>query len=283
MANPNFYPLPTWSPMYDEPPHPFKGCRSICLLCRAPAGTLADLVAYPLKPELDQGEYFHVAFMKADEIQMPTYVYRDHWVVEFGIPVSYEGLHGGHCALEYFDSDFGTIVGRELWGWPKKLGQFEWTESEERIHAEVRRLGHTLLMVDFTPEEKESEALQWPDVFGIADDAPYLQVRPLDVSAPGKPMQLDVIRQDVDSTVVLSSTPGIGSLRLFDGPLDPLSFLGPVEVVAARYDVYDFDFGWGKVIGSVELQDPSAYADERMKLATRLRSEAGYPPKGASA
>jgi hypothetical protein len=278
MANVNYYPLPTWSPLYETPPHPFKGCRSICMLCRAPQGTLADLVAYPLKPELEQGEYFHVAFMKADEIQLPSYTYRDRCVVEFGIPVSYEGLHGGHCALEYFDGDMGMSVGRELWGWPKKMGQLSWTESNGRVHAEVKREGYTLIMVDFEPGE-QGAAEPWPDVFGIADDAPYLQVRPTGIPEAGRPAQLDVIRQDVDSTVVLSSTPGAGSLRLFDGPLDPLSFLGPVELVGARFDVYDFDFNWGTVIGTVDLPDAADYAEECLSLYYRLRSDAGFAPE----
>ncbi|MGR9276196.1 acetoacetate decarboxylase family protein [Rhizobium leguminosarum] len=278
MPNPQFYPLPTWSPLFEEPTHLFKGCTAICMLCRAPAGSLNGLVPFPLiSAANNSGDLFHLAFMRTDAIVMPTYSYKDTHVVEFGLPVEFNGMNGGHCTLEYFDTDFGMAAGRELYGWPKKMGRISWkAEDDGRIHAEVQRDGHTLIMADFTPSGTNEE-VKWPEIFGIADDAPYLQVRPTDRGNPGETMILDVIRQDVSTSVLHSTTPGTGKLRLFDGPTDPLSFLGPVEVLAARVDKYDFEFGWGSVVASVELADPKRHANDQLELSYQLRRNAGFP------
>lgn len=273
MPNPDFFPLPNWSPLFEAPPHLFTECTSIVLLCRAPKGVLKDLLPLPLAPAQDEADIFHVAFMKNARNVMPTHIYPDTKLVDFGIPVTFDGINGRHCTLEYFDTDFGMAAGRELYGWPKKLARFSWQDrADGSVHIEVQRDGHTLVMFDFKATDVKDET-DWASIMGIPEDAPSLQVRAAERTA-SEPKRLDVVRQDIGEVVVHSSTPGRASLRLFDGPTDPLSFLGPVEILSARMDRYDFVFNWGEIIATVDL--PDNYAEAQLALSYELRKRAGF-------
>lgn len=50
-----------------------------------------------------------------------------------------------HCPWMLVDDDVALILGRELLGYPKKLGEIEWHLEDGRIRAVVRRRGAELL------------------------------------------------------------------------------------------------------------------------------------------
>lgn len=52
---------------------------------------------------------------------------------------------GIHCPWMILDDDVALILGRELLGYPKKLGEIDWTLTDTEIHAEAGRRGHKLL------------------------------------------------------------------------------------------------------------------------------------------
>src|ERR1700712_4024622 len=182
MSQPNdgFLPLPFWAPSYPEPPSIFSGNLSVGMLCRAPRGVLERLVPEPLT--LVGDDLFQVNWLLTKEVRggvEPDVPFLENMmVVEFGVPVEYKGEAGGHCFLEYTNSDEPAMIGREIWGWPKKVGEFVWEESAEGFHFELRRKGVTLMESNVVlGDETEEPGQGWPDVFGVRDDAPYLQVR----------------------------------------------------------------------------------------------------------
>jgi len=52
------------------------------------------------------------------------------------------------------DDDVALIVGRELLGYPKKLGEFTWEHDGDRIRGSARRRGHELLSMQGTLGER---------------------------------------------------------------------------------------------------------------------------------
>lgn len=52
---------------------------------------------------------------------------------------------GIHCPWMILDDDVALIIGRELLGYPKKLGTLDWAVTETEIHAEASRRGTKLL------------------------------------------------------------------------------------------------------------------------------------------
>ncbi len=278
MANPEFVPLPVWTPYFESPPHIFKGTTSVSIICKAPAGVLSQLLAYPLKPAEADPTYFHIWAIKADEVIMETQTQRGSLIVDIGVPASFENHVGRHCFAEYINVGFGTSAGRELFGWPKKLAELSWSVYDDDVHIEVKRDGYTLVMLDITKPASQDQGA-WPSIVGLRDSDSYLQVRPNGSCAPDGSPLLDVLTQSTDDAFDFKSSERAGAkVRLFDGPTDPLSFLGPIDVVAARVDTYDFEFGWGKVLGTLPLPNARQYARDCIELGKRLRTEAGFRP-----
>lgn len=52
---------------------------------------------------------------------------------------------GVHCPWMILDDDVALILGREGAGYPKKLGEIDWTVTDTEIHAEAGRRGHKLI------------------------------------------------------------------------------------------------------------------------------------------
>ena len=52
------------------------------------------------------------------------------------------------------DDDVALIVGRELLGYPKKLGEFQWDHDGDRIHSVAHRRGHELISIEGTLGER---------------------------------------------------------------------------------------------------------------------------------
>nr|MDT0525628.1 acetoacetate decarboxylase family protein [Streptomyces sp. DSM 41633] len=52
---------------------------------------------------------------------------------------------GIHCPWMILDDDVALILGRELLGYPKKLGEIEWSGDGDTIAATASRRGHDLL------------------------------------------------------------------------------------------------------------------------------------------
>lgn len=55
------------------------------------------------------------------------------------------GRTGIHCPWMILDDDVALILGRELLGYPKKLGEIDWRLDSESISARASRRGHDLL------------------------------------------------------------------------------------------------------------------------------------------
>lgn len=52
---------------------------------------------------------------------------------------------GIHCPWMILDDDVALILGRELLGYPKKLGEIDWQLTETDISAQATRRGHKLI------------------------------------------------------------------------------------------------------------------------------------------
>lgn len=66
---------------------------------------------------------------------------------EAGLFVHVETLRrtGIHCPWMILDDDVALILGRELLGYPKKLGTIDWSLTDTEIRAEAGRRGHKLV------------------------------------------------------------------------------------------------------------------------------------------
>ncbi|UGS34384.1 acetoacetate decarboxylase family protein [Capillimicrobium parvum] len=254
------FPLPIGAPLFPSPPSAFREVTCVGALLRLPEGVARQLVAEPLEP-LD--DLLYVNWMYAGDVDG----YKDMHIIDMTVPVEYEGTVGRHCALEYIDCVWGMSIGRELWSFPKKTGAIVWEESDDGIHLECRPVDRLtvgapeeslIVEMDFRFGDADAEAgADWPQQFGVADEAPYLQVRQV-MAEDRTSARAEVVRVGMSYGEFHESRAGTGTLQVQDGPQDPVaSMLGRVEVLGARMDRMEFDFApdddAGSVIGSVEI------------------------------
>jgi len=62
-----------------------------------------------------------------------------------GIPAFFGEQIGNYILYLYLDEAFAIVPGREIWGWPKKDAQIEFTEQQGAYHATVHRTGTTII------------------------------------------------------------------------------------------------------------------------------------------
>lgn len=236
-----------WAPMYPPAPHDFVGCWTVQMLCRAPKGVLASI----LPPGLTLvDDLYRLNWSHTDDIEG----YPNIDLAEIVVPVEFQGRRGIHTLIEYVDDEYAMVVGREAFGWPKKLAEIV---REDRADGSIRfaavRRGETIVEAEFVPAPEAAPGLE-TDAFGGPDAATY-SVRRIAATdnAPGYAEIHDFSFPEYRPT----AEPEFGSatVTLHDGSWgDPLSFLSPVEVLGARYDRHEgtvFDFG--TQVGTVPL------------------------------
>ncbi|MFB6723970.1 acetoacetate decarboxylase family protein [Kribbella sp. NPDC056345] len=70
---------------------------------------------------------------------------------------------GIHCPWMILDDDVALILGRELLGYPKKLGEITWSLDGDRIQAQASRRGTGLITMSGTLGDRISDA---PPILG---------------------------------------------------------------------------------------------------------------------
>ena len=84
------------------------------------------------------------------------------------IPCSYKDLSGACMSFEYVDSDDALCAGREIWGYPKKIGEIEFNVEGNKVSGSVSRKGKKIIDIAF---EETGEEFNQPNLF------PRLQVK----------------------------------------------------------------------------------------------------------
>jgi acetoacetate decarboxylase len=130
--------------------------------------------------------------------------------------------------------------GREVWGYPKKLGQVNYEEAADgSITAGVSRLDQTLIKIGFRPGEAPFEK---PSLH------PRLQVKRIP-RADGQGFDVDqIILNELTGAKIISQARGAGSVILGGrSNMDPLMELGITRVIGAEHAVAEFRLGYGRV------------------------------------
>jgi acetoacetate decarboxylase len=251
----HFVPSPEFSPPYPPLPHHFNDSHNIQILCRAPAGAIQRALARPLEVSsvtdlfvLQLGWSPNCEGFNVHEIQINA-------------PVRWKNRTGATTLIEYIDSDMGLIAGREIWGWPKKMADITWTETDTGWTVECNKQkdqgGIPLMKIEYTVFES-APAVEWPAMMPT-----YLVKRIPNASLSVPPLtQLVCVGCDISPeeafkpapTAVATDTRGSAAVQFFDGPHDVLTFFGPAEVLDARMSIIKGGMTGGLGLGEVVYQ-----------------------------
>ena len=256
-ANPvraDFVPSPVFSPPYPPLPHHFSDVHGIQILCKAPKGAIKRALAKPLEPVGD-GDLFVLLLAWTPDVEKQGYNVHE---IAINAPVQWNNKIGNTTLIEYIDSDMGLIAGREIYGWPKKMADITWSKTATGwmiIANKMKDQGSVPLMkVEYNISDSTPE-VKWPDM------GPTYLVRRIPNASPSTPSLNQIVcvgcsqPQAGGGPLVAPTgakdTKGFATVQFFDGPHDPLTFLGPIKVLDAKMSIIEGQMPFGLGLGEV--------------------------------
>jgi acetoacetate decarboxylase len=252
-----FVPSPEFSPPYPPLPHHFNNNRGIQILCQAPKGAIKRALPSPLEQNGDDDQFVLLMGWSPDCEGFTVHE------IAIDAPVKWKDRTGITTLIEYIDSDMGLIAGREIWGWPKKMSDIVWTQTASgwtiTCNKQKDQGSIPLMKVEYT-ESYSAPAVEFPGF------VPTLLVKRIPNASPSIPplTQLVCVGCTLPSgggapPAMLKparETKGFATVQFFDGPHDPLTFLGPVKVLGAKMSFFegpmDEGLGLGEVLSQLE-------------------------------
>lgn len=251
-ARANFVPSPEFSPPYPPLPHHFNNNHTIQILCQAPKGAIQRAIAKPLEPSGD-GDLFVILLGWTPDVEG----YNVHEIA-LTAPVKWKDRTGNTTLIEYIDSGMGLIAGREIWGWPKKMADITWTETAAgwTITANTLKDQNSipLMKIEYKVSDSTPE-VKWPNM------GPTYLVKRIPNASPTVPPLIQLVCVGcnlppgsdpfVASAKGSKNTKGTATVQFFDGPHDPLTFLGPIKVLDAKMSTHEGPAAGGLGLGEV--------------------------------
>jgi acetoacetate decarboxylase len=242
-----------FSPPYPPLPHHFSDVHGIQILCQAPKGAIKRALASPLEPVGD-GDLFVLLLAWTPDVEKQGYNVHE---IAINAPVKWNDKVGNTTLIEYIDSDMGLIAGREIYGWPKKMADITWSKTTTGwmiVANKMKDQGSVPLMKveykisDSTPEVK------WP---GMGPTFLVRRIPPASFSTPSLNeivcvgCNLPQASGPLEATPGVNDTKGFATVQFFDGPHDPLTFLGPIKVLDAKMSIMEGEMPMGLGLGEV--------------------------------
>jgi acetoacetate decarboxylase len=222
--------MPLTNPAYPPGPYRFVNREYLIITYRTDPAKLRSVVPAPL--ELDE----RGALVKYEFIRMPdSNGFGDYTESGQVIPVSFRGRRGGYTHSMFLNDEGPIAGGRELWGFPKKLGQ-------PTLRTEIDTLIGTL---DYGPLRVATGTMGYKH-----READLAQVK----AALEEPNFLLKIIPHVDGTPrICELVPA--ALALTPHALAPVADLPVLEIVSAIHIRADLTLGLGRVVHDY-LQQP---------------------------
>lgn len=231
------YSMPVLAPIYNEPPYLYRGGNILLCAYRTKPEILKKIIPEPLKPA--EGNLVY-AWINDFTSVVGLGPYREAII---SLPAEFQGKLGNYMAYLYLDRDTPIAAGREIWGFPKKMGRFSFSTSEEIGSRAVERGGMEILRISmqFT-RAGTADALA-----GLANPIYNLKVIP-SVKKDAPPDVMQLTSNTLENVVVHRVVEGNATVTFGVSPADPLYLLAPLEIVAGIYCELDFDLTYGEVI-----------------------------------
>jgi acetoacetate decarboxylase len=250
-ARSNFIPSPEFSPPYPPLPHHFNNNRGIQVLCQAPKGAIQRALPKPLEQNGDDDLFVLLMGWSPDCEGFNVHE------IAIDAPVKWKDHVGCTTLIEYIDSDMGLIAGREIWGWPKKMSDIVWTETPTgwtvTCNKQKDQGSIPLIKVEYTISDS-APSVEWPSII------PTYLVKRIPNASPSVPPLTQLVCVGCTppgggSAPVMpkptTETKGFATVQFFDGPHDPLTFLGPVKVLGAKMSIFVGPMADGLGLGEV--------------------------------
>ena len=230
--------MPTWCPLYRLPPMEYKNVWQAVVVFRTTAETIDELVPKPLVANPDNLMFVQISRMFADAFG----AYNE---MILGVPVIAQGKQANYSLYLVLDNDIAIGGGREIWGYPKKLGRVSLEEKDGIVMGRAERGGIELVRaaVQLSMLGTSGEAA----AAGGSMISINTKLIP-SVQADVPPEVYQLTATTLQNIKVHALYKGAATLEFGMSPADPLHKIPIVEVIGGTYLNADFTLPWGEVI-----------------------------------
>ena len=228
--------MPLTNPAYPPGPYRFVDREFLIITYRTDPEKLRAVVPEPLEIEEPLVRY--------EFIRMPDSTgFGDYTETGQVIPVSFRGRKGGYTHCMFLNDHPPIAGGRELWGFPKKLGN-------PTLRKEIDTLVGTL---DYGPIRVVTGSMGYKhrqaDTAAIKTSlsAPNFLLKIIP-HVDGSPRICELVEYYLEDITIKGAWTGPGALSLTPHALAPVAELPVLEVVSATHILSDLTLGLGKVV-----------------------------------
>jgi acetoacetate decarboxylase len=231
----NGFAMPIYNPAYPPGPYRFVNREYLIITYRTDPAMLEKVIPAPLK--------MTDPVVKYEFINMPDSTGFGHYC-ESGqvIPVSFEGEAASYVHSMYLDDHPPIAGGRELWGFPKKLGNPKLQVDKDTL---VGTLDYGTVRVATGTMGFKHKALDPDPVIKSLGGPNYLlKIIP---HVDGTPRICELVRYSMTDITLKGAWSGPGALTLVDHALAPVFDLPVLEVLSAVHIIADLTLPLGHV------------------------------------
>lgn len=232
----NGFAMPMYNPAYPPGPYRFVDREFLIITYRTDPALLQKMIPAPLK--------MTEPIVKFEFINMPDSTGFGHYC-ESGqvIPVTFNGVAGGYLHSMYLNDHPPIAAGRELWGFPKKLGDPELRVHKDTLvgtldYSDTRVATGTMGFKHTTLDSKAvMESMLAPSFL--------LKIIP---HVDGTPRICELVQYNLTDVIIKGAWSGPGALELGAHALAPVAALPVLEVLSATHILADLTLPYGKVV-----------------------------------
>lgn len=228
--------MPLSSPSYPRGPYRFVDREFLVISYRTDPAALAAVVPEPLLPA---GEVVRFEF-----IRMPDSTgFGDYTESGQVVPVSLQGRQGVYVHSMFLDDDSPIAGGREIWGFPKKLGSPALRVDKDTLigtldYGSVRIATGSM---GYKHRDADHDAVRQ----SLAQPNWLLKIMP-DVDCT--PRVCELVEYHLQDLTLKGAWEGPAALQLFEHALAPVSRLPVREVLGGLHLRTDLTLGLGRVV-----------------------------------
>src|SRR5579885_439870 len=228
--------MPLTSPAYPPGPYCFVNREYLIITYRTDPAVLEKVVPAPLK--------VHEPLVKFEFKKMPDSTgFGDYCESGQVITVSFKGESGGYQHGMYLNDHAPIAGGRELWGFPKKLGDPDLRVVKDAL---IGTLDINGMRVATGTMGYKHAALDKKTIFdALVAPTFLLKIIP---HVDGSPRICELVRYTLQDLIIKGAWSGPGALALTPHALAPVSELPVLEIVSAVHILTDLTLPLGKVV-----------------------------------
>ena len=228
--------LSSTKPFYSELPYVFEGSEGYFISFKSDPDVIRALIPEPLNPVSNE---MTIIFAK-HRIVSPAKI--DYNEAYFIIPAAYGTTYGAYIPVLYLDKIETITPAREIWGYNKVGGAFDFVEEDGSVSITVTQLDTLIMKASFVLGEPFTppEQSQGGPAFNLKYIPSVVENAPPDV----KQITISELKDRETAQMRL----GKATLEFYSSHYNPLDKIPILEITKAGYSIESFSMVYGGVL-----------------------------------